>query len=220
MEKKRSFMTIARGKAASIHQQLLPSLRQSGIFLKRFNELDSAQRQSITKYFHQTIFPVLTPLAFDPGRPFPHISNLSLNLAVLIRDKNGVEHFARVKAPDTLPQLIRVPETGKKQATAITFVWIEEVIAANLGKLFPGMEIVAAYPFHVTRDAEIAIKVGHALNSSICPILCVGETLEERESGKTLEVIKRQLDAVITRRLDSPKAGQMRLGAVGCPEQH
>ncbi len=152
------FTRLMKDAHRCLDQQLLPALGQSGILLKRFSELDPAQRQSITKYFHQTIFPVLTPLAFDPGRPFPHISNLSLNLAVVIRDKDAVEHFARVKAPDTLPQMVRVPETGKKASDTVTFVWIEEVIAANLGKLFPGMEIVAAYPFHVTRDAELAIK--------------------------------------------------------------
>ncbi len=152
------FAKLMKDAHRCLDQQLMPALKQSGIFLRRFAELDVAQKQLITKYFHQTIFPVLTPLAFDPGRPFPHISNLSLNLAVLIRDKDGEEHFARVKAPDTLPQLIRVPDTGKKRSAAVTFVWIEEVIAANLGKLFPGMEIVAAYPFHVTRDAELAIK--------------------------------------------------------------
>ena len=152
------FAKLMKDAHRCLDLQLLPALNRSGIFLKRFTELDGAQKQLITKYFHQTIFPVLTPLAFDPGRPFPHISNLSLNLAVLIRDKDGVEHFARVKAPDTLPQLVRVPHTGKKPTAAVTFVWIEEVIAANLAKLFPGMEIVAAYPFHVTRDAELAIK--------------------------------------------------------------
>jgi polyphosphate kinase len=97
---------------------------------------------------------VLTPLAFDPGRPFPHISNLSLNLAVVIRDGNG-EHFARVKIPDTLPQLVRIPPDER---SGDCFVWLEDVIEANLAELFPGLEIVDAYPFHVTRDAEFAVQ--------------------------------------------------------------
>ena len=179
------FAKLMKDAHRCLDQELLPSLRQSGIFLKRFTELDPTQRQSITKYFHQTIFPVLTPLAFDPGRPFPHISNLSLNLAVLIRDKDGVEHFARVKAPDTLPQLVRVPETGKKSSTAITFVWIEEVIAANLGKLFPGMEIVAAYPFHVTRDAEIAIKELEAEDL----LETIAEGVKQRKFGSVVRLM-------------------------------
>jgi len=93
---------------------------------------------------------VLTPLAFDTGRPFPHISNLSLNLGVVVRDAQGEEKFARVKIPNTLPQLVTV---GPQQ-----FVWLEQLIAANLLALFPGLEVVEAHPFHVTRDAEVAIQ--------------------------------------------------------------
>ncbi len=96
------------------------------------------------------MFPVLTPLAFDTGRPFPHISNLSLNLGVVVRDAHGAEKFARVKIPNTLPQLVTV---GPQQ-----FVWLEQLIAANLQALFPGLEIVQGHPFHVTRDAEVAIQ--------------------------------------------------------------
>ena len=115
-------------------------------------------------YFHQHVFPVLTPLAFDPGRPFPHISNLSLNLAVVVRDQQGEEHFARVKVPDTLPQLVPVKAaSGNSPASpsapkVFKFVWLEQLIAANLGLLFPGMEIVESSPFRVTRDAEVAVQ--------------------------------------------------------------
>ena len=106
---------------------------------------------------------MLTPLAFDPGRPFPHISNLSLNLAVLIRDSSGDEHFARIKVPDSLPQLVPVsgpskPNPKRTSPRKIDLVWLEQVIAANLSELFPGMEVLEAHPFHVTRDADIAIK--------------------------------------------------------------
>ena len=92
---------------------------------------------------------MLTPLAFDPGRPFPHISNLSLNLAVVIRDANGVEHFARIKVPDSLPQLVPVTAASPKRklrrpGKRIALVWLEQVIAANLAALFPGMEVVEA----------------------------------------------------------------------------
>ncbi len=106
-------------------------------------------------YFRQVVFPVLTPLAFDPGRPFPHISNLSLNLAVAVRDGKGVERFARVKVPDTLPQLVPVERpTGSRPV----LVWLEQVIIGNLQMLFPGLEIMEAYPFRVTRDAEVEIQ--------------------------------------------------------------
>src|ERR1019366_4236884 len=98
--------------------------------------------------FSETVFPTLTPLAFDPGRPFPHISNLSLNLAVLIRDHQGVEHFARVKVPDSLPQLVplnnpvKESKTKSKSPKPQYFVWLEQLIVNNLQALFPGTKIL------------------------------------------------------------------------------
>ncbi len=142
-------------------EALFPELRKEGIFVHDYAELGETQIKRASKYFDDTIFPVLTPLAFDPGRPFPHISNLSLNLAVLIRDRAGHERFARVKVPDSLPQLVELSDVSKSKAKRpkrVDLVWIEQVIAANLTKLFPGMEVVEAHPFHVTRDADIAIK--------------------------------------------------------------
>ena len=115
-------------------------------------------------YFLQEVFPVLTPLAFDPARPFPHISSGSLNLAVVVGDNQGTENFARVKLPDSLPRLVPV-SSGPQQAKAAksakpekAFVWLEQLIMANLHLLFPGLEILEAYPFRVTRDAEVAIQ--------------------------------------------------------------
>ena len=103
-------------------------------------------------------FPVLTPLAVDPGRPFPHISNMSLNLALVIRDSAGQERFARVKLPGTLPRLLQVhPQSDGKQQV-INFVWLDQVVSANLDSLFPGMKVVQSYPFRVTRDAEVSIQ--------------------------------------------------------------
>jgi polyphosphate kinase len=129
-----------------------------------YASLTAVQQKVAADYFEQTIFPVLTPLAFDPGRPFPHISNLSLNLAVVIRDQEGEEHFARIKVPDSLPQLIPVSQSPrpkhrhKRTPRKIDLVWLEQVIAAHLQKLFPGMQVVEAHAFHITRDADIAIK--------------------------------------------------------------
>ncbi len=142
---------------------VLARLQEKGVFIYSYEDLTEAQKQRVQAYFTDTVFPVLTPLAFDPGRPFPHISNLSLNLAVLIRDSKGKDHFARVKVPDSLPQLVPVGSTPRKrskrlQPKASEFVWLEEIIAAHLSGLFPGMEIVESYPFHVTRDADIAIR--------------------------------------------------------------
>ena len=100
-------------------RRLLPELHQAGIELREYSELTERERGAADAYFRQVVYPVLTPLAFDPGRPFPHISNLSLNLAVAVRDAKGVEHFARLKIPDTLPQLVSVvdpdtPGTSRK----------------------------------------------------------------------------------------------------------
>jgi polyphosphate kinase len=148
----------------SYQDHLLPSLAEAGIHILGYPDLDHRQRAYVKKYFAQVIFPVLTPLAFDPGRPFPHISNLSLNLAVLIRDPGGKERFARVKVPGTLPRLVPLRRSSggvRKDGTAPRthfFVWLEQVIAAHLGTLFPGMEILAAHPFRVIRDADILIQ--------------------------------------------------------------
>jgi len=148
-------------------EQLLPALEENGIELLQYSSLSRAERSSLETYFQHTVFPVLTPLAFDPGRPFPHISNLSLSIAVVVRDKEGIDHFARVKVPETLPKLLPVPnaapelptnEAEPPQRSRQAFVWLEQVIMANLPKLFPGMEIVEAHSFHLTRDAEVVIK--------------------------------------------------------------
>ncbi len=145
-------------------KQLVPGLGRHGIEIVDYSELDNREKAAVNQYYLDTVFPVLTPLAFDPGRPFPHISNLSLNLAIVLRDTDDREHFARLKVPQQLPQLVVIPmkpagKSGRKAPAAPQrFVWIEQVIAANLGSLFPGLKIVESHPFHVTRDAEVAIK--------------------------------------------------------------
>ncbi|MCU0253731.1 MAG: hypothetical protein MUE47_04235, partial [Acidobacteria bacterium] len=154
---------------ASWHRDLVPALEAEGILVRGWSELSTRQRAEMTEYFEELIFPILTPLAVDPGRPFPHISNLSLNLAVLIRGIDGQERFARIKVPSQLPRLIPVgprPAAGRGGRSAIgpgphrveTLVWVEDVIAANLDALFPGMTVLEAYPFHVTRDADMVIQ--------------------------------------------------------------
>ena len=145
-------------------REVQPGLEQQGIRVVDLSSLDSEERAALDAYFREHVFPVLTPLAFDPGRPFPHISNLSLNLAVVVRDPKGEEHFARVKVPNTLPQLVPVKAAAVDSPASplapkgFKFVWIEQLIAANLRLLFPGMEIVESSPFRVTRDAEVAVQ--------------------------------------------------------------
>jgi polyphosphate kinase len=133
---------------------LMPELKDAGIHILELEELNAQQKTTIEDYFRRVVYPVLTPLAVDQGRPFPHISNLSLNVAAVVSNGDGNERFARVKVPDSLPQLVPVPsERGE-----LAFVWLEQVIIANLRLLFPEMDIVEAHLFHVTRDAELAIQ--------------------------------------------------------------
>jgi polyphosphate kinase len=147
-----------------LHEEIMPLLKLAGIHLLNYSELNERQKDLADSYFEEVVFPVLTPLAFDPGHPFPHISNLSLNLAMVIRDEDGRELFARVKVPEALPRLFPLKKSSggtRKDGTSPAhhyFVWLEQVIAANLDKLFPGMEIVEAHPFRVTRDADMMIQ--------------------------------------------------------------
>ncbi len=145
---------------------LKPNLKKNGIHLLKFDDLKAKQKKNVNRYFEQELFPVLTPLAFDPGHPFPHISNLSLNLAVVVRDpKEGKTHFARVKVPDTLPRLVPLNPLDPDeliQPKVQKFVWLEDVIIANLGRLFPGMEIEEAHPFRVTRNTDIELQEDEA----------------------------------------------------------
>jgi len=145
-------------QARSCLRKLLPLLEGAGVRILAYEALSDAERAYVDHYFQEVVFPVLTPLAVDPGRPFPHISNMSLNLALVIRDSAGQERFARVKLPGTLPRLLQVhPQSDGKQQV-INFVWLDQVVSANLGSLFPGMKVVQSYPFRVTRDAEVSIQ--------------------------------------------------------------
>jgi len=152
-------------------QDIRPKLEEAGVKVLHYEDLKEKPRKILHDYFERELFPTLTPLAFDPGHPFPHISNLSMNLAVIVRDPENGERFARLKVPGTFPRLVRIPRDdsaeslealGLEQAGQKRFVWIEDVISANLDLLFPGIEIVAAYPFRVTRDADVEIEEDEA----------------------------------------------------------
>lgn len=157
LEAIRHYFSQLWNEAHECLRDLLTQLEERGIHLLRYGDLTPSQKELADSYFHDTIYPVLTPLAVDPGRPFPHISNLSLNLSVLIRGADGEEHFARLKVPDTLPQLVPL-QRSRKVKGPLSFVWLEELIQGNLNSLFPGMEVVESHPFHVTRDADSAIQ--------------------------------------------------------------
>jgi polyphosphate kinase len=136
--------------------QVAPGLGEVGIHLSDWDELDDDDRKELVERFEQQIFPVLTPLAVDPGHPFPYISNLSLNLAVMVRDPDsGERRFARVKVPNLLPRFVVMPD-GER------FVPLEQVIAEHLGSLFPGMVVESHHPFRVTRNADLTLEEDEA----------------------------------------------------------
>ena len=130
--------------------EILPGLRAEGMRLVTYDELPANQQEELSAFFRKEIYPILTPLAVDPGHPFPFISNLSLSLAVEMRDPvNGEIRFARVKVPSNRARWVTVNDS-------LDFVPLEQVITHNLALLFPGMELIATYPFRVTRNADIA----------------------------------------------------------------
>jgi polyphosphate kinase len=147
-----------------LNKKILPKLDKAGIHLMDYHKLTETQKEKADNFFQEVVYPVLTPLALDPGHPFPHISNLSLNLAIVIKDKKGHEKFARLKVPNTLTRLVPIKRSSgsvRKDGTIPHhhyFVWLEQVIMANLASLFPGMEVAAAYPFRIIRDADIQIQ--------------------------------------------------------------
>jgi len=147
-------------------EELVPKLAEQGICLYNLAQLNEQQRTALAAYYDQEVFPVLTPLAVDPSHPFPLISNLSLNLAVFVRDSEGEELFARVKIPEVLPRLVPLPDCTEHPKAVCEakncFVWLEQVIMAYLPTLFPGMEVIEAYPFRVIRNADMEIEEDEA----------------------------------------------------------
>ncbi|MBA3404708.1 MAG: RNA degradosome polyphosphate kinase, partial [Gemmatimonadaceae bacterium] len=136
-----------------LHDELLPALAGHGIRLITMEDLSTTEWQTIDQYFESHVFPVLTPLAVDPSHPFPYISNLSLSLAVELRNPvTGAEEFARVKVPRSLPRWISVGRTNH-------FIALERVIAANLSALFPGMDILGSNAFRVTRYSDLELEL-------------------------------------------------------------
>ena len=172
---------------------LRPELADAGIHVLDYADLSEKQSAQVEDYYSKSIFPVLTPQALDPGHPFPHISNLSLNLAVVIRDQDGDERFARIKVPSTLPRLVPLKRSsgGERKDGTVPhnhyFVWLEQVIVAHLDLLFPGMTIVEAHPFRVTRNADIEVQEIEAAD--------LLETMTE-------SVLERQFSPVINLALD------------------
>lgn len=168
--------------------QLHHELIKVGIEVMNYNELRPRKQGKLREYFEQEIFPVLTPLAFDPVHPFPHISNLSINLAVVLNDPDsGEKLFARVKVPGTIPRLVPLKPLDPDELLPPSeqkFVWIEQVIAANLERLFPGMEIITAHPFRVTRNTDMEIQEEEADDL----LLTIEQGLRQRHFGSVVRL--------------------------------
>src|SRR5438067_4945921 len=143
-----------------LKDELIPKLAAEGIEISAYDSLSETEQRELDHYFSRNVFPVLTPLAVDPAHPFPYISGRSLNLGVMVGSKDGDgsedARFVRVKVPPVLPGLIRVSRLGSK------FIFLGDLIAANLGSLFPGMSVAPAYEFRVTRDADIEMREDEA----------------------------------------------------------
>jgi polyphosphate kinase len=169
------------------HDDILPKLSQNGIHIHTYRDLDERQKAVMHRFFVDEVYPVLTPLAFDSSHPFPFISNLSLNLAIIVRDQNKKEFFARVKVPTNLfSRLIRIPDTGGncRNDQQVHFVYLEEIIAAHLDMLFCGLEVVASFPFRITRDADPEIEVDDASDL----LTTVEEIMEQRAHGNPIRI--------------------------------
>jgi polyphosphate kinase len=162
--------------------EILPLLREAGVTMVAAADLHGEDAEWLRRLFEDRIFPVLTPLAVDPAHPFPYISNLSLNLAVLVREPGKRKHrFARVKVPPLLPRFIFMPD-GKR------FIPLEQVIAAHLDRLFPGMKVVTHHPFRVTRNADLDLEEDEADD-----LLAAIET-ELRRHRRFADVVRLEVD--------------------------
>ena len=161
---------------------LQPLLATQHVHVLDYKQLNARQRKKMRDYFENEVFPVLTPLAVDQGHPFPHISNLSLNLAVVIADEAQSKLFARIKVPPTLPRLVPVRVEGGD--AEFVFVWIEQVIAAHLHILFPGYKVWESYPFRVIRDADIELQ----LDESLDLLEYIEQEVRERRFGLVVDL--------------------------------
>jgi polyphosphate kinase len=190
---------------------LLPELAKNGIHIKKVSDLEQISRTSLREYFEQMILPTLTPLAMDLTHPFPMISNLSLNLAVVVKHGHKGKKYARVKVPTSLfPRLIELPKDDQKklegnaEERTKSFVFLEDIIASNLDLLFPGLEVVSSYPFRITRNAEIEISLDQA--SDLLTVM--EDSIDGRRAGFP---VRFEVDESMPEHLRDMFAGNLRL---------
>ena len=144
-----------------LHKKVLPQLEESGIHFMEYSKLSKHQKERVYEYFKKTISPLLIPLPLSHGHPFPHVSNLYLNLAIVLRDPKGSTRLLRLQIPDTLPRLFLVKQSSdkahknSKSLPHYYFIWLEQIIIANLNKVFPDLKVIAVHPFRIIRDAAV-----------------------------------------------------------------
>jgi polyphosphate kinase len=183
-----------------VKQDVLAGLALQGIHLLTPSDLTIEEHAAVRDYFHEAVFPVLTPLAVDHARPFPFISNLSINLAIYLehQDEDKTVEFARIKIPphDILPRLIRVEKIVERYSDAVRqspdvyrFLWIEDIIQDNLETLFPGMKVLEAAPFRVLRDADIDYEHEQEQESTDLDVMeMIENSVRERRFGPVVRV--------------------------------
>jgi polyphosphate kinase len=169
-----------------MNAELVPALEAEGIRMVPHNKVRAAERRELRERFVRDILPILTPLAIDPAHPFPHISNLSLNVLVVIEDE-GRRVMARIKVPTTIDRFMRLPDEdrGPGERPEMRFVRVEEVISANLDELFPGKKVVASYIFQVTRNADFVIEEDEASDL----LQAIEDELESRWFGQSVRLV-------------------------------
>jgi len=213
---------LMRRQQQLLRDDVFPALAARGVRIINIDAVAPEERAALDAYYEREVFPVLTPLAVDPGHPFPHISNLSLNLAVVIDDPKLGNRFARLKIPNVLPRFVPVPppettagpgDASPGPATALTdspstltLLPLEQLIAANLAGLFPGLHVVESYAFQVIRDADIEIAEDEAADLS----LSIGEALSELRFG-SVECLF--VEASMPERIRTILTGHMEIGS-------
>ena len=169
------------------YHDLLPAMQKEGIEFQRVAELSATKQRALSNFFRKEIYPVLTPLAFDTGHPFPFMSNLSLNLAIELEDEEGGSlKFARVKVPSILPRLLRLNDIKgfNDDDGIIRFIWLEDLIEHNLSHLFPKMRITRSHLFRLIRDADIEIEEDEAGDL----LKTIEQGLRSRRYGKVVRL--------------------------------
>ncbi len=185
-ETRQEILPLLESYAQYWQNELIPALQQEKIYIRSQENLTDTQRAYLRQYFENMIFPTLTPLAIDLAHPFPFISNLSLNMAVIVKNSLGEEKYARIKIPsDLFPRLLTIDsdKTNNKE-DSLELIFLEDVIAMNADLIFPGLEIIATYIFRVTRDAEIEIVPEEYDNL----LTAVEHGLKTRETGMPIRL--------------------------------